>query len=102
MSGRLAAFSVIATLALAGTAIACPMEQSASNDQTVVTASAPAQTSRGDRDDHPENSGGRDRRLIGASGSKRQAAPGAAFLVCRYCRQSDPGVKHRPDKEMKR
>ena len=43
MSGRLAALSVIATLALAGTAIACPMEQSASNDQTVVTASAPSQ-----------------------------------------------------------
>ena len=101
MSGRLAALSVIATLALAGTAIACPMEQSASNDQTVVTASAPAQPPV-DRDDHPENPGGRDRRLIGASGSKRQAAPGAAFLVCRCCRQSDPGVKHRPDKEMKR
>ena len=51
MSGRLAALSVIATLALAGmamalagTAAACPMEQSASNDQTVVTASAPTQT----------------------------------------------------------
>jgi len=50
VSGRLAALSVIATLALAGTALAlagtagaCPMEQSASNDQTVVTASAPAQ-----------------------------------------------------------
>jgi len=50
VSGRLAALSVIATralagtaLALAGTASACPMEQSASNDQTVVTASAPAQ-----------------------------------------------------------
>ena len=44
MSGRLATLSVIATLALAGTAVACPMEQSASNDQTVVTASAPSQT----------------------------------------------------------
>jgi hypothetical protein len=44
VSGRLAAISVIATLALAGTGIACPMEQSASNDQTVVTASAPSQT----------------------------------------------------------
>jgi hypothetical protein len=48
VSGRLAALSVIATLALAGmalagTAAACPMEQSASNDQTVVTASAPSQ-----------------------------------------------------------
>jgi hypothetical protein len=31
-------------MALAGTAGACPMEQSASNDQTVVTASAPSQT----------------------------------------------------------
>jgi hypothetical protein len=41
---RLAALGVISTLALAGTAIACPMEQSASNDQTVVTASAPTQT----------------------------------------------------------
>ena len=83
MLRRLAALSVIATLALAGAAIACPMEQSASNDQTVVTASAPldGDGDPGDRDDHPENSGGRDRRLIGASGSKRQAAPGAAFLV---------------------
>ena len=44
MLRRLAAFSVIATLALAGTAGACPMGQSASNDQTVVTASVPAQT----------------------------------------------------------
>lgn len=44
MLRRLAALSVISTLALAGTAIACPMEQSASNDQTVVTASAPMQT----------------------------------------------------------
>jgi hypothetical protein len=44
VSGRLAALSVIATLALAGTAVACPMEQGASNDQTVVTASAPSQT----------------------------------------------------------
>ena len=44
MSRRLATLSVIATLALAGTALACPMEQSAANDQTVVTASVPAQT----------------------------------------------------------
>ena len=66
MSGRLAALSVIATLALAGTAVACPMEQSASNDQTLVTASVPALDSR-DLDHHPENPGGRDRRLIGAS-----------------------------------
>ena len=44
MLRRLAALSVISTLALAGTAIACPMDQSASNDQTVVTASAPSQT----------------------------------------------------------
>ena len=35
---------LIGALALAGTAVACPMEQSASNDQTVVTASAPSQT----------------------------------------------------------
>ena len=44
MSGRLAALSVIATLGCAGSAIACPTEQSASNAQTVVTASAPSQT----------------------------------------------------------
>ena len=51
MSGRLAALSVIATLALAGTAMAlagtagaCPMGESASNDQTVATTSAPSQT----------------------------------------------------------
>ena len=44
MLRRLAAFSVIATLALAGAALACPMGQSASNDQAVVTAAAPAQT----------------------------------------------------------
>ena len=44
MQRYLASAAVIATLALAGSAFACPYSESASNDQTVVTAAAPDQT----------------------------------------------------------
>jgi hypothetical protein len=44
MHKLLGSLTVIALLAPAGSAIACSMNESASNDQTVVTASAPAQS----------------------------------------------------------
>jgi hypothetical protein len=44
MHKLLSSLTAIVLLASAGSAIACSMNESASNDQTTVTASAPAQS----------------------------------------------------------